>query len=56
MKPSLVIMSGFGTAFMTFFMGLTIVITTLITVSLVSIGQLGGAFIALVFLGVIALF
>ncbi|APC96557.1 heme ABC transporter ATP-binding protein/permease CydC [Francisella frigiditurris] len=48
--------SGTGAAIMTFCLGLIIIVTTMIAVSLVESGLLNGAFIALIFLGILALF
>lgn len=48
--------TGFGAAMMTFFMGLTIWVTLWMSVGLVHDGLLNGAFIALIALGIMALF
>lgn len=55
-ETKLSIISGIGTALMTFFMGVTIVVATAIAVSLVQEDKLNGALIAFIFLGILGLF
>ena len=55
-ESKLSVKTGISSALMTFFMGFTVVIATIFAVKLTSDNQINGAFIALIALGVMALF